>query len=130
FHGLLGDVDSSKLADLSLAEKGPFVLRMLGASEISSRGAATVFELGQTVTGWPQLASEVTLGAVTTAAAVRRFGLEGDLPSGRIRFDVEEILSGLSPVEVPTTGEAALRTETDYFEAALRTPPPEDPPLE
>ena len=118
FHGLLGDVDSSKLADLSLAEKGPFVLRMLGASEISSRGAATVFELGQTVTGWPQLASEVTLGAVTTAAAVRRFGLEGDLPSGRIRFDVEEILSGLSPVEVSTTSEAALCTA-----------PPEDPPL-
>jgi molybdopterin/thiamine biosynthesis adenylyltransferase len=119
FHGLLGDMDSSKLAGLSLADKGPFVLRMLGANEISSRGAATVFELGQTVTGWPQLASEVTLGAVTTAAAVRRFGLEGDLPSGRIRFDVEEILSGLSPVEVSTSGEAALLT-----------PPPEDPPLE
>lgn len=118
FHGLLGDMDSSKLANLSLADKGPFVLRMLGATEISSRGAATVFELGQTVTGWPQLASEVTLGAVTTAAAVRRFGLEGDLPSGRIRFDVEEILSGLSPVEVSSTGEAELRT-----------PPPEDPPL-
>jgi molybdopterin/thiamine biosynthesis adenylyltransferase len=116
FHGLLGDMDSSKLAGLTLAQKSPFVLRMLGATEVSSRGAATLFELGQTVTGWPQLASEVTLGAVTTAAAVRRFGLEGNLPSGRIRFDVEQILSGLSPVEVPSTGEAELRL-----------PPPEDP---
>jgi molybdopterin/thiamine biosynthesis adenylyltransferase len=116
FHGLLGDMDSSKLAGLTIAQKSPFVLRMLGATEVSSRGAATLFELGQTVTGWPQLASEVTLGAVTAAAAVRRFGLEGSLPSGRIRFDVEQILSGLSPVEVPSTGEDELRL-----------PPPEDP---
>jgi molybdopterin/thiamine biosynthesis adenylyltransferase len=116
FHGLLGDMDSARLAGLTLAEKGPYVLRMLGASEVSSRGAASLFELGQTITGWPQLASEVTLGAVTTAAAVRRFGLSGDLPSGRVRFDVEEVLSGLSPVEVDLT-----------TEAELQLPPPEDP---
>jgi len=116
FHGLLGDMDSTKLAGLTLAEKGPYVIRMLGASEVSSRGAASLFELGQTITGWPQLASEVTLGAVTTAAAVRRFGLSGDLPSGRVRFDVEEVLSGLSPVVVDSTAEAELQL-----------PPPEDP---
>ncbi len=116
FHGLLGDMDSTKLAGLSLAEKGPYVLRMLGVNEVSSRGAASLFELGQTITGWPQLASEVTLGAVTTAAAVRRFGLSGNLPSGRVRFDVEEVLSGLSPVEVNSSAEAELLLA-----------PPEDP---
>ncbi len=114
FHGLLGDVDSSKLAGLSLAEKSTHVLRLLGASEVSSRGAASMFELGQTVTGWPQLASEVTLGAVTTAAAVRRFGLAEELPSGRVRFDVEEIMSRLSPVAVSDD------------ESPLRAPAPED----
>ena len=119
FHGLLGDMDSSTLAGLSLAEKGPFVLRMLGASEVSSRGAASLFELGQTVTGWPQLASEVTLGAVTVATAVRRFGLDGYLPSGRIHFDVEEAISGLAPVDV----------SNDLAEE-LRTPAPEDPAIE
>jgi molybdopterin/thiamine biosynthesis adenylyltransferase len=116
FHGLLGDMDSEKLAGLTTAEKSPFVLRLLGASEVSARGAASMFELGQTVTGWPQLASEVTLGAVTTAAAVRRFGLSGDLPSGRVRFDVEQILDGLSPVDTSTEAEDQLRE-----------PPPEDP---
>ena len=75
FHGILGDLDSTALAGLSLAEKSIFVLRLLGANEVSSRGAASLFELGTTITGWPQLASEVTLGAVTTAAAVRRLGL-------------------------------------------------------
>jgi nitroreductase len=116
FHGLLGDMDSEKLAGLTTAEKSPFVLRLLGASEVSARGAASMFELGQTVTGWPQLASEVTLGAVTTAAAVRRLGLSGDLPSGRVRFDVEQILDGLAPVDTSTEAEDQLRE-----------PPPVDP---
>jgi molybdopterin/thiamine biosynthesis adenylyltransferase/nitroreductase len=116
FHGLLGDLDSSKLSGLTTEQKGPFVLRMLGPREVTARGAASLFELGETITGWPQLASEVTLGAVTAAAAVRRLGLEGELPSGRVRFDVEEILSGLKPVELDMEREANLLT-----------PLPEDP---
>jgi hypothetical protein len=119
FHGLLGDMDSSKLAGLSQAQKAPFVIRLVGAREGSSRGAASLLEVGQTITGWPQLGSEVTLGAATVAAAVRRLGLAGDLPSGRVRFDVEEILSALGPVEVN------LEAEADMF-----SPPPEDPPVE
>lgn len=116
FHGLLGDLDSTKLSGLSLEEKGPYVLRMLGARDVSSRGAASLFEVGHTITGWPQLASEVTLGAATVAAAVRRFGLEEDLPSGRVRFDVEEILAGIEPVVIDT------EREND-----LLSPAPDDP---
>jgi molybdopterin/thiamine biosynthesis adenylyltransferase len=118
FHGLLGDMDSSKLANLTTAQKGPYVIRLIGARQASSRGAASLLEVGQTITGWPQLGSEITLGAATVAAAVRRIGLAGELPSGRVRFDVEEILEGLGPVEVN------LEAEADLF-----TPPPEDPPL-
>jgi molybdopterin/thiamine biosynthesis adenylyltransferase len=118
FHGLLGEMDSSTLSGLSLAEKGPYVIRLVGARDASSRGAASMLEVGQTITAWPQLGSEVTLGAATAAAAVRRIGLSGDLPSGRVRFDVEEILAGLAPVDVDNEG------QTD-----LLLPPPEDPPL-
>jgi molybdopterin/thiamine biosynthesis adenylyltransferase/nitroreductase len=118
FHGLLGDMDSSKLANLTTAQKGPYVIRLIGAREASARGAASLLEVGQTITGWPQLGSEITLGAATVAAAVRRIGLGGELPSGRVRFDVEEILDGLGPVEVN------LEAEADLF-----TPPPQDPPL-
>jgi len=110
FHGLLGDLDSTKLSGLTTEQKGPFVLRMLGPRDVTSRGAASLFELGETITGWPQLASEVTLGAVTAAAAVRRLGLAGELPSGRVRFDVEEILSGLKPVELDIEREVNLLT--------------------
>ena len=118
FHGLLGEMDSSTLSGLSLAEKGPYVVRLVGARDASSRGAASMLEVGQTITAWPQLGSEVTLGAATAAAAVRRIGLSGDLPSGRVRFDVEEILAGLAPVDVDN------EAQTD-----LLLPPPEDPPL-
>ena len=110
FHGLLGGLTSAALAGLSTEQKGPFVLKILGAADVSARAAASALELGHTVSGWPQLASEVTLGGVTVAAAIRRFGLGAHLPSGRVRFDVEEILADLAPVDVNTEREAALRT--------------------
>ena len=116
FHGLLGDMSYEVLSGLTTEQKGPFVLRLLGAADVSARAAASALELGQTVSGWPQLASEVTLGGVTVAAAVRRFGLGGELPSGRVRFDVEEILAGLAPVTVDNS-----------MQNDLRTPPPQDP---
>lgn len=119
FHGLLGDMDSTRLAGLSLAQKAPFVMRIIGPRDASSRGAASLLEVGQTITGWPQLGSEVTLGAATVAAAVRRVGLGQDLPSGRVRFDVEEILSAIAPVVLD------IEAEADLF-----TPPPQDPPIQ
>jgi molybdopterin/thiamine biosynthesis adenylyltransferase/nitroreductase len=118
FHGLLGEMSYEKLAGLTTEQKGPFVLRLLGAADVSARAAASALELGQTISGWPQLASEVTLGAATVAAAVRRFGL-GELPSGRVRFDIEEILSEIAPVTVDNS-----------LQQDLRTPPPVDPPTQ
>jgi molybdopterin/thiamine biosynthesis adenylyltransferase len=113
FHGLLGKTHSSELAGLSLAEKSPYVLRMLGAEDVSSRGAASLLELAAgAITGWPQLGSEVTLGAATAAAAVRRIGLAGELPSGRVRFDVEEVLGGIAPVEVDADAEIDTAVES------------------
>jgi len=110
FHGLLGNLTSAALAGLSTEQKGPFVLKILGAADVSARAAASALELGHTVSGWPQLASEVTLGGVTVAAALRRLGLGGHLPSGRVRFDVDEILADLAPVAVSSEREAALMT--------------------
>jgi len=116
FHGLLGDTQSSDLAGLSIQEKAPYVLRMLGAQDVSSRGAASLLEVaGGAITGWPQLGSEVTLGAATAAAAVRRIGLDGELPSGRIRVDLDDALGEIAPVELPediTDDIAMAKTDT------------------
>jgi nitroreductase len=113
FHGLLPGVHSSDLAGLSLEAKAPYVLRMMGAADVSSRGAASLLEVGRTITAWPQLASEVTLGGATAAAVVRRLGQKGSLPSGRVRIDLDDAIDGLAPVAIPATNEEMGDDPTD-----------------
>ncbi len=95
FHGLLGDVDASELSGLSRREKVPHVLRILDAASLSPRGAASLAEVGHTLSAWPQLAGDVALGATAVAEAVRRIGLDEALPSGRVRIDVAKALDHL-----------------------------------
>src|ERR1039458_8336757 len=127
FHGLLSGLHSSDLVGLSIQEKAPYVLRMLGAGDVTSRGAASLLEVGETITGWPQLGSEVTLGAATAAAAVRRIGLTGELPSGRVRFDVEEVLSGILPVEIDHEAEAVAECDSAVAKPDHPLPEGSDP---
>ncbi len=95
FHGLLGELDPAELTSLSTTEKAPYVMRILEAPDLSARMAASMVEIDRTISTWPQLSGDVQLGAVTVAAAVRRFGRGEDLPSGRIRVDVESCLDRL-----------------------------------
>lgn len=87
-HGLVGDIDAAQLAGLSSKDKVPHVLRILDAPKLSARMAASLVEVGTTLTTWPQLASEVVLGATVVADAVRRVGLGEHLASGRVRIDI------------------------------------------
>ena len=105
FHGLLGDVDSASLRALSTADKVPHVLRILGAEELSTRLAASMVEVGRTLTTWPQLGGDVVLGGATVAAAVRRLGLGRALPSGRIRVDLDAHLDAVAAPPDPVEGE-------------------------
>jgi molybdopterin/thiamine biosynthesis adenylyltransferase len=97
FHGLLGELDPQSLTGLTSREKAPHVMRILQAAELSARMAASMIEIDRTVTSWPQLAGDVALGAATVAAAVRRFGRAGKLPSGRVRVDLDTVLDDLDP---------------------------------
>ncbi|GAA4880085.1 Rv1355c family protein [Actinomycetospora straminea] len=99
-HGLLGDVDSAGLRALSAEDKVPHVLRILGAADLSARTAASMVEVGRTLTTWPQLGGDVTLGGATVAAAVRRLGTGRALASGRVRVDLDERLDALGPVPI------------------------------
>ena len=94
-HGLLGDVDSARLANLSNKDKLPYALRMTDATQVSSRMAASLIEVGKTLSTWPQLSSEVALNASVVAEAVRRIGLGEKLPSGRVRIDTAAMLDEL-----------------------------------
>lgn len=96
FHGLLGDARPADLMGLSTHDKVPYVLRVLEPSELSASMAASMTEVDETLNTWPQLGGDITLGAATVAAAVRKLGLGAPLPSGRARVDLEAVLSKLA----------------------------------
>jgi nitroreductase len=115
FHGLLGDVDSGDLAGLSTHDKVPHVLRLLEPAQLSTRMAASMAEIDETVTTWPQLGGDVALGAASVAAAVRRLWTGGELRSGRVRVDLDARLDQLR--------------EPDELVVDIREIPPETPPM-
>lgn len=123
FHGLMPDLSSSAIAGLSPQDKVPYVLGILEPDQVSSRGAASLAEVGRTLATWPQLGGDVTLGAATTAAAVRRLGLGQPLPSGRIRIDLDDTVGSTKPAASSRPAKASAppaRSPADE-------PVPEDP---
>lgn len=92
-HGLLGQLDIDLLPGMSSREKVPHVLRHLEAERLSPRTAASLVEIDRTLSTWPQLASDVVIGASAVAEAVRRIGLGEELKSGRSRIDINWALS-------------------------------------
>lgn len=104
FHGLTGDLDHAGLQGLSNRDKVPFVLKIVDAAGLSARMAASMVEVEETLTSWPQLGSDVALGGATVAAAVRRLGRGAALPSGRVRVDLDARLDELAgPAPAPPT---------------------------
>jgi molybdopterin/thiamine biosynthesis adenylyltransferase len=87
-HGLLGDLDIGLLPGMSSREKVRHILRHLEAERLSPRAAASLIEVDRSLSTWPQLASDVVLGASALAEAVRRIGLGEELRSGRTRIDI------------------------------------------
>ncbi len=115
-HGLLGDVDSARLANLTNEQKLPHALRMTDATQVSARMAASLIEVGKTLSTWPQVSSEVALNVSVVAEAVRRIGLRETLPSGRVRIDTAAMLDELDgtilvPLDPPAVEEPKEQVE-------------------
>jgi len=98
------------------------VLRILEPAHLSARMAASLAEIDQTVTTWPQLAGEVSLGGASVAAAVRRIGRSEQMRSGRIRVDLDHLLARM---EDPAPTVPSLESR----EAPRHVAAPEDPLL-
>ncbi|MGY1983260.1 Rv1355c family protein [Nocardia gipuzkoensis] len=129
FHGLLGDIRAADLRGLSARAKAPFVVKLLGAAVLSPRLGASLVEVGETVTSWPQLAGDVALGAAGVVAAVRRIGLGTKLDSGRVRVDLERHLDELAdpppndePIWAPAPPEPAGGPIESVLACAQRAP--------
>jgi len=92
-HGLIEHLDHTQVKYLKTNEdKVPFLLAMIGVETLSNRLKASMIEVGQSITTWPQLASAVTLGGALCADVCRRIILDQYHESGRYWIDIEELI--------------------------------------
>ena len=92
-HGLLGTTTSQDLTDLTFAQKVDLILTMVDRERISPELAASIEQIGVTLSSWPQLASGVALGGALTAHAARRILLGLPCPSGRFYTDLDTLVA-------------------------------------
>ena len=96
---LHGRVTAEQLT--TLAQEGTWSREWLDAfvdlTAISSRAAASLPEVGRSLSGWPQLHSDVALGAGAAASIIRRILLGDPIEDQRLRFDLHEQLSVAHP---------------------------------
>lgn len=92
FHGFLGNVDLASLKNLSNKQKVAIGLKMTGVDTLSPRMKASLLEVGQTISSWPQLASAVFLGGASVAHVGRKLLLDEPVKSGRYYVDLDEIV--------------------------------------
>lgn len=89
-HGLAEGLDPQSIKDLTNEEKIPYILKMVGAEQISTRLKASMIEVEQSINTWPQLASSVVLGGAISTDVCRRILLDQLHVSGRYYIDIED----------------------------------------
>ena len=114
FHGRIGNINPDDLRGLSTEEKVPFVLQILGVDDMPVRSRGSLMEIGQSVSTWPQLASDVMLGGASAANVARRILLGEDIPSGRYFIDLDVLI----PVS------RGREQEEEVEEEVIAPPPP------
>src|SRR5262245_24678143 len=116
FHGRIGEPDPVTLKGLTTEQKVPFVLQIMGEETISTRLRASLLEVEQTLSTWPQLASAVVYGGAMTADVVRRICLGEEIQSGRYFVDLE--------MHIPNAP-ASVERQPSYVEAGSDEAPQE-----
>jgi len=92
-HGIVKHLDVDTLKTLTTnEEKIPYMLDILGLSSTSPRLRASMLEMQQTISTWPQLGSAVTMGGGITADVSRRMLLNHFTESGRYYVDIDELI--------------------------------------
>jgi molybdopterin/thiamine biosynthesis adenylyltransferase len=124
-HGLLEGLDLSRVGELRTnEEKVPYLMPMVGEATMSDKLRASLLEVGESIETWPQLASDVAVGAGLVTNVVRRIALGQLNDSGRYFVDLEEL--------VRDEGERARESTPLPARVASRpveSAPPESEPL-
>jgi nitroreductase len=108
FHGMAAGLDPYILSALTTEQKVPYILRILGSDTLSTRMRASMIEIEQTISTWPQLASAVTQGGAAAAHIARRIALGQTANSGRFHLDIgiDGIISDCTSQPIPGTSPA------------------------
>lgn len=96
-HGMIREDQAQSLGDLSSKERLALVMDMVGVDAISQRLKASLLEVDESLTTWPQLASSVIYGGAICGLIARYILLGYPIASGRHYFDPESKL-GLKEV--------------------------------
>lgn len=92
FHGRagnVGDLDPAQLRDPSHRMR---IVRAIVGDDIGNRTRDALDEVGRTIASWPQLGSAATLAGAVGAVTARRIVCGDDVPSGRARVSIDDIL--------------------------------------
>ena len=110
-HGLLEGHDLSRVGDLKTnEEKVPIIMPMVGEATMSDKLRASLLEVGESLESWPQLASDVALGAGLVTNTVRRILLGQLEDSGRYFVDLDQLVADRRPTE-----DASVAVASDAF---------------
>lgn len=115
FHGYLGEVDPESIKNLSNTQKVAFGLKITGLETLSPRMKASLLEVGQSISSWPQLASGVFLGGASVAHVGRRILLGEKVKSGRYYVDLDDLI----PVELDSFDSQSVSLPISYSKYEL-----------
>lgn len=107
-HGLLGALRPSDFVKLPPEQQLWVTLRVAGIDRVSERQAASMMDLRT----WPQMASQVALGAGINVDTIRRIALGQLQVSGRFYVDLEELVGGDKAVMIEADAGAEVDIET------------------
>ena len=120
-HGLLDGHDLSRVGDLKTNEdKVPIIMPMVGEATMSDKLRASLLEVGESLESWPQLASDVALGAGLVTNTVRRILLGQLEDSGRWFVDLDQLVADRRPAG--DAGAAVASDASAPAEAAAPVP--------
>ncbi|GAB2628369.1 ThiF family adenylyltransferase [Belliella aquatica] len=92
FHGLLSKLGTEEeIQDNLQHNKTSILMSILDYNNLSERGKNSIFELGKTITNWPQLGSSVIMGGAMCAHFTRGILCGHGLNSGREYVDLDTL---------------------------------------
>lgn len=90
-HGMVDESRAEQLDQWTAKERLALVMDMVGAQNISARLKASLLEVEETLSTWPQLASSVALGGALSTIVSRKILLGEAVESGRFYLDADDI---------------------------------------